>query len=102
MFSFSRQKIGKSTIFVYIFTRNKIPRSTYVRNALLISHAFNVIDEFEFAVLYDINHSKNPDFPYWNYNFDLNKLTDDECKADFRFSNNDIFILKDVLQIPDI
>ena len=67
-----------------------------------MSYAFDLIDDFEFAVMYDVNRTKNSDFPYWNYTFDLDKLTDDECKADFRFYKNDIYVLKDVLQIPDI
>ena len=49
----------------------------------------------------DLNRSKYPDFPYWNYNFDFDSLTDDECKADFRFYKNDVYVLKEVLRIPD-
>ena len=49
-----------------------------------------------------MNASKNPDFPYWQYDpFDLDDLCDDECKAEFRFLKNDIHLLKDVLQVPD-
>ena len=49
-----------------------------------------------------MNTSKNPDFPYWQYDpFDLDDLCDDECKAEFRFLKNDIHLLKDVLQVPD-
>ena len=79
-----------------------MPSLRNVRDAVLTSYAFDMIDDYEFAVLYDINRSKNPDFPYWNYDFDLDKLTDDECKANFRFLKNDIYLLKDALQIPDI
>ena len=79
-----------------------MPPLREVRNTLLRSYAFDLIDDFEFAVMYDVNRTKNSDFPYWNYTFDVDKLTDDECKADFRFYKNDIYVLKDVLQIPDI
>ena len=73
-----------------------------VRNALLLSHSQNLIDDEEFVLLYNLNSSKNPDFPYWNYQvFDLENLTDDECKAEFRFYKNDIYFLQEVLQIPD-
>ena len=78
-----------------------MPALRDVRNALLISYAFDLIDDYEFSVLFDINRSKNPDFPYWNYNFDLERLNDDECKAEFRYFKNDIYVLKNVLQIPD-
>ena len=72
-----------------------------VQNCLLLSHALNVIDDEELLLLYDLNRSKNPDIPYWNYNFDLDNMNDDECKAEFRFLKNDIFELHEVLEIPD-
>ena len=37
------------------------------REALLLSHATEVIDEDEFLLLYDVNKSKNPGYPHWNY-----------------------------------
>lgn len=73
-----------------------------VRNALLFSHAQNLISDEEFITLYDINSSKNPDFPYWNYQkFDLDTVTDDESKAEFRFYKNDVYFLQEKLQIPE-
>ena len=49
-----------------------------------------------------MNTSKNPDFPYWSYErFDLDSLTDDECKAEFRFLKNDIYELLEVLRLPE-
>ena len=72
------------------------------RECLLTGYAENLIDEEEFILLYDINTSKNPDFPYWTYEkFQLDNLTDDECKAEFRFLKNDIFELAEVLHIPE-
>ena len=45
-----------------------------------------------------MNTSKNPDFPYWQYDpFNLHDLCDDECKAEFRFLKDDIHLL----QVPD-
>ena len=79
-----------------------MPRLRDVRNCLLLSHALNLINEEEFLLLYDINSSKNPDLPYWQYsNFDLESMNDDECKAEFRFLKNDIYILQELLGIPD-
>ena len=62
----------------------------------------NMIDDEEFILLYDLNRSHNPDLPYWNYeNFDLDNLSDEECKAEFRFFKNDIYNLQEVLNIPE-
>ena len=73
-----------------------------VRNALLISHSQNLINDEEFMLLYNINKSKNPDLPYWKYdNFDLENLTDDEYQAEFRFYKNVIYFIQEALQIPD-
>ena len=48
------------------------------------------------------NRSKNPDFPYWNYErFELDELTNAECNAEFRFYKHDIYKLADALQLPD-
>ena len=48
------------------------------REALLLCHAIKVIDEEELLLLFDVNKSKNPGYPYWNHNaFDLDLMTDD-------------------------
>ena len=45
---------------------------------------------------------KNPEFPHWIYTqFDLDKLEDDKCRAEFKFWKNDIYDLFDVLDFPD-
>ena len=73
-----------------------------VRECLLLSHAFNLIGKEEFVNLYDLNFSKNPDFPYWKYDhFDSDILDDAECNAEFRFLKNDIYFLRESLQIPE-
>ena len=49
-----------------------------------------------------LNTSKNLDFPYWRYErFDLNDISDAECKSKFRFYRNDIYRLAEVLHIPE-
>ena len=79
-----------------------MPNLRNARHCLLFGFEGNLLSDEEFVVLYDLNSSKNPNFPYWQYDlFDLDKLCDDECKAEFRFLKNDIYVLKDVLQIPD-
>ena len=53
-------------------------------------------------LLYDLNTSRNIDLPYWSYKeFDLDTLSDDECRSEFRFLKNDIYHLAEILQIPN-
>ena len=61
------------------------------------------IDDKEFALLYDLNASENLEFPSWTYvRLDLDSMTDDECKAKSRCFKNDVYLLGEVLDIPDI
>lgn len=72
-----------------------------VREMLLLSLCEGLIDEIEFQLLYDLNVSTNPDFPYWNYEpFFLSSMSDAEYLAEFRFFKNDILRLAQVLNIP--
>ena len=49
------------------------------------------IDDQELLFLFDINTSKNLVLPYWSYErFDLDALSDDECKSEFHFKKHDI------------
>ena len=74
-----------------------------VRNSVLLAFQNDIIDDEECVLLYDVNSSKNLDYPYWKYdNFHIDALDDSECWTEFRFYKNDIFILKEVLQIPDV
>lgn len=60
------------------------------RDTILLAHASRLINAEEFVLLYDLHKPKNPDLPYTNYEcFDLDKMTDDECKTEFRFYKND-------------
>jgi len=73
-----------------------------VRELLLLSYQEKILDETDFLLLYDINRSRNPDFPYWKYNpFNLESLNDDQCMAWFRFYKHDIYILADLFGIPE-
>ena len=69
---------------------------------LLLAYVDKVIDDDEFVRLFDVNKSKYPEFPYWTYTqFDIDKLEDDECRAEFTFLKIDIYELSDVLDLPD-
>ena len=72
-----------------------------VRDLHLESFDDGYISEDEFFLLYDLNTSKNPDFPYECYGkFDLNEMDDSECLAEFRFHKSQIPVLHDALQLP--
>ena len=72
-----------------------------VRETLLLAHDENIITTEEYFLLNDLNTSKNLDFPYWQHDsFELDLLTDAECKSEFRFYGNDIYRLAEVLNIP--
>ena len=72
------------------------------RELVLLGHNQGFLDDLEFALLYDLNNSKNPDFPYWNYApFELENVSEADCWADFRFNRNDIYRLANVLHLPN-
>ena len=72
------------------------------QDLLLLFHDERLIDDEEFILLYELQSSKNLEIPYWKYDrFNLNNMENDECIAEFRFEKEDIFDLKDILQIPD-
>ena len=51
--------------------------------------------------VYEGNLSKNPEFPYEDYErFDLNAMDETECKAEFRFTKSEIPRLAEALDIP--
>ena len=64
---------------------------------------YDVIDKEEFVLSYDLNRSKNPDFPHENYErFDLESVDAAKCKAEFRFQKGDLTSLAGALRIPDV
>ena len=69
---------------------------------LVISSWQNIITAEEYFLLNYLNTSKNVDFPYCQHDsFELDLLTNAECKSEFRFYRNDIYRLAEVLNIPD-
>ena len=72
------------------------------RLAILDSYDRGDLNDEEFLLLYDLNKSTKPDLPYWDHErFDLDKMNDDECKAEFRFRKNDVYTLCEVLNFPE-
>ena len=63
------------------------------QNNLLHCHAYNSIIDEELILLYDVNKLANTEFPYWTcLPIGLEKLSDNECKAECRFPKNNILL----------
>ena len=79
-----------------------MPNLKTVQDMILLAHADHLIDDDECLLLYDLNRSKNLHLPYHSYEkFDLDSLSEDECKSEFRFDKRDIYRLCDVFEIPE-
>ena len=67
-----------------------MPNLTEVGNNILLAYSADLIDEEECVLLYDIDRSKKPDLPYWEYPmFDLeDNLNEDQRKSEFRIEKN--------------
>ena len=62
----------------------------------------DVLDEWELLCIYDVLNQRNLCLPYFNYpRFDVNNLSHDECKTEFRFGKAEIPVLAEPLQIPN-
>ena len=72
------------------------------RKHLIDSYLNDIIDDEEFVLLYDAHFSKNPEFPYKEYErFVMGEIDNVEFEAEFRFRKEDIPTLAEVLAIPD-
>ena len=79
-----------------------MPNLKTAQDMFLLTHADHLIDDDEGLLLHDLNRSKNLDLPYHSYEkFDLDSLSEDECKSEFRFDKRDIYRLCDVFEIPE-
>ena len=83
------------------FMRKKMSSFKEIREFILICFADNVLSDEEFLVLWESCQSKNPDFPWDNYNrFTIEDMDDAECKAEFRVHKRDLPMLAESLGIP--
>ena len=73
-----------------------------VRDALLISRFQNILDDVEFARLYDETSSRLT-FPYSKFaeRFDIDAWDESECRTELRFGKQDLDLFRRNLQIPD-
>ncbi|CAH3042066.1 unnamed protein product [Pocillopora meandrina] len=54
------------------------------QDALAFMFMEDVIDEVEFSMLFETVNKKFPSFPYFSPpHFDLTRVTDEECEAEF-------------------
>jgi len=60
------------------------------------------LEEDDFLAIYDCVNKKNPCIPYSDYGrFHLDRITDDECKTEFRFGKPEISLLAESMDIPE-
>ena len=79
-----------------------MPSFKNTKDLLLLAHYDKLVDDEELLLLWDINTSGNPEYPYKSYEaFNLEDQDDAECKINFRFEKQDISILGDAFQIPE-
>ena len=74
-------------------------------DALDLARGIDVIDDMDYHLLSNVNKVNRPnlEIPYWQYQrFDLDRMTDYECKVEFRFTKNDIYDLVDIMLRPEI
>ena len=95
----SRQFSKRTTLLKYSENMASFAKA---RDELLVAYDGGTIDDEQLALLWEQNVSKNPSFPYKDYEeFDLETMDPIECKAEFRFEKNDLPSLTEALQIPD-
>ena len=67
----------------------------------MLGYFENIIDGYEFVVLYELNCSKEV-YPLCKFDrFQLENMDEAQCRRDFRFSRQHVYELKDASNIPD-
>ena len=71
------------------------------REMIVTAYVEKLLTDEEFLFLYEANKPDNLELPYYEYEeFNLENITEAECKTEFRFERGDIERLADVLQLP--
>ena len=71
------------------------------RQLIILYYDANFINDEDFLLLYDMFSSRNPRFPYYEHAcFNLNSMSEAECKAELRFEKKDLPALAEASQIP--
>ena len=73
-----------------------------IRETLPFMYGLDLIDELEFCILYDAAGKRNHVFPYKHYvRLNLENISNDERKAEFRFDLEDLPILAQAMWTPE-
>ena len=75
-----------------------------ILDAATVLYANDVIDEQDFVCIYENTRRRNPEFQYWNFEKvqnQLDEMTTDESKAEFRFELADLPLLAEAFKIPE-
>ena len=62
------------------------------------------ISQEDFLVLNKVTRRKPPEFPYWQYEHidaQLQQMNNDECLAEFSVNLSELYVLAEVLRIPE-
>lgn len=74
-----------------------------IQELITVLYDGGYVSDEEFLLLYETYSSKNLDLPYKEYGrFKLEEIDPDECIDKFRLRKDDISLLLDVLQIPEL
>ena len=83
-------------------TVNMASKVRRIRETLPFMYGLDLIDELEFCILYDAAGKRNHVFPYKHYvRLNLENISNDERKAEFRFDLEDLPILAQAMRIPE-
>ena len=87
-----------TTSFVMAVSNNSL------LDAATVLFVNDTIDERDFVAVFDQTNRKAPNFQYWNYQkveTQLQLMTNDECRAEFRVDLADLPVMAEALRIPD-
>ena len=74
-----------------------------LRDVLPIAYDSKIISNEEFLVIFETCQSKNPEFPCSSYpRIKFENMQDDECLAEIRVKKEDVPVLAEALQIPEM
>jgi len=72
--------------------------ATFKEFRLVLYYDTNLISNEDFLLLYKMFLLKKPNFLYDS--FELDNMSEAECKAEFRFNKNGLPVLDEAMQIP--
>ena len=87
----------------YLETKTNMAEASTNKTLLLGAYCSKTAINTEFLSLYVINSSSNLHLPYWKYDlFSLEGFNDGECKSEFRFFRENIYILHYTMNVLEM